>query len=75
MRISADSKSKYYSPAAHRATVYLDGVRRDNVITADEERGHVICYSLDKNGNAILNSQGDDFLFQLISGVVKVDIA
>ena len=45
MRLSADKDDSGYSPAAFQAKVFLDDVELiGRCITADEEKGEVICY-------------------------------
>ncbi|MES2262119.1 MAG: hypothetical protein V4724_26660 [Pseudomonadota bacterium] len=53
MRISADSKSPWFSSLALCATVYLDGEELRHCVTADEDCGEVECFQLDKHGNLI----------------------
>jgi len=54
MRISADSGDIGWHQDYFRCEVYIDGVKRDGVITADDVDGFAIVYDLDNDGNIVL---------------------
>lgn len=46
MRISVRNSDPGYFEGSYRCTVFLDGVKLDDCVTADEEEGLAICYDL-----------------------------
>lgn len=50
MRISVNSSDPGYRPWAMFCKVYLNGEEVKNFVTADEEKGVVHCYTVDKDG-------------------------
>lgn len=50
MRVSADIDDPDFSLAAVWLQVYLDGQQLGACITADSDRGEVLCYELDERG-------------------------
>lgn len=53
MRMSVDSSDPDFHPGAWLCRVFLEGVERNNVITADEERRLAVLYKLDQDGRYI----------------------
>jgi hypothetical protein len=75
MRISADKTNPDYKPNAHLATVYLDGCKRNDVITADEERGHIIRIARDENSDVIVDLVSGELMVMMETGIVKVEFS
>ncbi len=46
MRISVKNSDPGYFEGSYRCSVYLDGVKLDDCVTADEEEGLAICYDM-----------------------------
>ena len=77
MRISSDvndlGHEQYWSVArTHHVDVYLDGVKQNHVIMADEEKGllkrHPVCAA----GNLVMEDEG--FKVEDLKGVVVIKI-
>jgi hypothetical protein len=58
MRISVDPNCRNYRPDAHKFDVYLDGVKLDDCITADDSRGKVTVYARGDDGKLISDGYG-----------------
>lgn len=60
MRVSSDVDDEGYAPlAVSHCKVFLDGVDRFNVITADEEKRMAIVQAPDESGRPLID--GDEF--------------
>ncbi len=46
MRISVTNSDPGYFAGSYRCTAYLDGVKLDNCVTADEDEGLALCYDM-----------------------------
>ncbi len=71
MRLSILDHDPDYSPDAVLYRVYLDGEEIQGVVTADEEKGYVVRYITDEEGNVQLN--GDEFDFETVFGEVRLE--
>lgn len=56
MRLSADSRSPYYSRKAQHATVTLDGTILDDCREADEEGGWALVFKRDAKGKFVVRN-------------------
>lgn len=74
MRLSADRGDPSFGPDYHRAEVFLDGVKLDCCITADEEAGEVLVYRTDANGDPVIAANGGRGETEIRRGVVKIVI-
>jgi hypothetical protein len=74
MRISSDPADRSYSNhLMHpKVKVYLDGIERSGVITADEERRTVVMVARDQKGNLIVD--GNDLRRESLLGTVHVEV-
>jgi hypothetical protein len=72
MRISVDPNCRDYRPDAHKFDVYLDGVKLEDCITADDSRGKVTVYARGEDGKLISDSYGI-IKRSVLSGVVTFD--
>lgn len=59
-------------PAARHAIVLLDGIERNNVIEADEERRYIVRIRTDEHGQAIPNEDRTAFLTETLRGDVFI---
>lgn len=71
MRLSVDCKDPGYSPWAFRARVFVNGIERNNVVTADEEQRMALCRVIDENGNTVR----DAFTFEVRTEIISGDVA
>jgi len=74
MRMSIRRDDPGYSHRAYTAKPYLNGVLLDNCITADEERGEVLCYARDANGDFYLNDAKDEVVTETLYGHVRIEL-
>lgn len=72
MRLSVDPADPGFHPAGKErgVIVLLDGDPMRHVITADEERGYVICHVHDDAGRPVI--QGDSFQTKIVFGRVRL---
>lgn len=73
MRLSAAENDKGYHPQAYLCTVYLDGQKLSNCITADEEKGECVCHIVGESGNCVLDENGE-LAIEIRQGIVKIGI-
>jgi hypothetical protein len=58
VRISSNPRDRGYAPLASRnARVWLAGVERKDVITADEEQRFALCVVFDEHGRAVVDEK------------------
>jgi hypothetical protein len=74
MRISIDSKSADWHPAAIYAKVLLDGVEQWGCQMADEERGQVINIACGDDGKGLTDPNGGGFLTECKHGKVSIEV-
>jgi hypothetical protein len=72
MRISVTKSDPGYFEGAHRCTAYLDGVKLDNCLTADEEQGLALCYDMSDEGRQYARMSGEVRLIEL-RGEVEIN--
>jgi hypothetical protein len=56
-----------------RARVFLDGVERNGVVTADEEARLIVMVARDEAGDVRLNKEGTEVLYETLYGHVRVE--
>ena len=71
MRISVDPADPGYVQGSSIYQVYLDGRQLKDCVTADEERGNLICYK-HENGKPVINKAGDEFVLETLQGKVEI---
>jgi hypothetical protein len=74
MRLSADPNDPAYAPLTGGIRVFLDGIERCNVVTADEEKRLVVVHPLDERGNLILNRERDEVVTETLHGHVRIEL-
>lgn len=52
--------------------VFLNGIEQSEVLTADEERGEIICHARDEHGQLIVDHGERVIVDQLVRGKVEV---
>ena len=72
MRLSADSRSPYYSRKAQYATVMLDGLLLDDCREASEEGGWALVFKRDANGKFVVCR--DEIVLEKCKGKVVITI-
>lgn len=74
MRISVDAEDPGYTPLAVAAVeeVLIDGHVINGCITADEEKGYVLCYLKDQDGNYVIDETGEHVEKVELTGEVQV---
>ena len=72
MRLSVKKSDPGYRPDAHQYKPYLNGVLVKNCFTADEDRGYVLVYKTDENGNYLLNELRTEILTKKLFGKVEL---
>jgi hypothetical protein len=70
MRCSVDREDVAYDPAFAQARVWLDGVERWNVVTADEEKRFAVIFKLDDQGGIVLDENNAPLLEEFRGAVV-----
>lgn len=73
MRVSCLDGHPDYDPTYASFSVYFDGKRRDDVVTADDEAGVITVYRPDPNrkGKFIIGPDGK-FEFDTLKGKVEI---
>jgi hypothetical protein len=71
MRVSAESWDRDYV-GDKKFAVTLDGELVAGALCADDERGYVVRFKTDKNGNKKLNQARDGFQREQLFGVVTI---
>lgn len=76
MRLSVDKSDPGYSPQAvqMRPRVFLDGVRMERVVTADEERGEVVRYRTGPDGRMVVAADGESLEREVLVGAVRIEV-
>jgi hypothetical protein len=72
MRISVTNSDPGYFAGSYRCTAYLDGVKLDNCVTADEEEGLALCYDMSEEGRQYARMSGEVRLIEL-RGEVEIN--
>lgn len=72
MRISVTKSDPGYFEGAYRCTAYLDGVKIDNCLTADEEEGLALCYDMSDEGRQYARMSGEARLIE-VRGQVEIN--
>jgi hypothetical protein len=78
MRLSVDSDDAGHMlfgllrAAGRTPTIYLDGLKQDHVIMADDERGEVLRFKTDDAGHVMRD--GDDAARELLTGKVTIQL-
>ena len=73
MKISLDSNHPAYNDWAFKVcSFYLDGVQRNNVMTADEEGSFAITRRLDETGETVYDRNGK-MLTDEFRGAVRIE--
>ncbi len=73
MRLSAVKDDPGYAPDAMYAEAYLDGIRLQDCITADEECGLALVYAKDPNGKVLSDPVDPDRpLTTVVYGKVEI---
>ena len=73
MKISIDRNHPSYHDWAHKVcSFYLDGVERNNVLTADEESRRAVTRRLDEKGGTLHDRNGR-MLTDEFRGAVRID--
>lgn len=57
-----------------RCQPYLDGVELKDCVTADEEKGEVIVFRRNKDGNLELTAAKDEIITEKLYGDVRIDL-
>jgi hypothetical protein len=70
MRKSVDPHDSAYDPAFAQARVWLDGVERWNVVTADEEKRIALVFKLDERGEVVLDENNAPILEEFRGNVL-----
>lgn len=72
MRVSVDKDDPGYSPQHMGAKVFLDGIERSQVVTADEEQRLIIRYVTDQKGRLVIDRNG--VLRETLVGDVRIEL-
>lgn len=77
MRISVDKgdPGEIAYALARPVTVLLDGIARDNVITADEEQGYTVRFKTDERGRLVVNKERRALERETLYGTVRIEKA
>ncbi len=73
MRTSCDEKDFAYRGEGLRGKVWLDGVEIKDVVTADEDQGHVIRFARNLQGEFLIR-QSRSLVKERLYGKVKTEI-
>ena len=73
MRTSCDKKDFAYRGEGLRGKVWVDGVEVKDVVTADEDQGHVIRFAKDLKGKFLIR-QNRFLVKERLYGKVRVEI-
>lgn len=71
-RVSVDQDDPGWSLFASLFRVFVNGIERNHVITADEEQRIAICYVIDSRGNYCIDSQTRAFKRETLRGDVAI---
>jgi hypothetical protein len=74
MRLSMDEGDPGYSPLARGVRVFLDGIERTMVVTADEEKRALVRYVTNDKGRLRVNATGDDIERETLHGDVRIEV-
>jgi len=78
MRLSTDIDDPGFTPHTQNVKVFLNGVERTGVITADEEKRLIIVHKRDENGRLMFRSAGmaygPEFERETLYGDVRIEI-
>lgn len=72
MRISALKDDPGYRDDAYQFNIFLNGVKRTDCFTADEETGEVVAYTADENGNRVVDPETGALVLQTLTGTVVI---
>ena len=72
MRASVDKDDPGYAPHSIGAKVFLDGVQRSHVVTADEEKRLIVRYVTDEKGRFKID--GDNVRRETLYGDVRIEL-
>lgn len=70
MRMSVITSDPGYSPNAFMYDVMLNGSRITDCVTADVDRGYVVCFARDESDNLLIS--GDQLLYEQFFGSVQI---
>ncbi len=75
MRVSVDKNDPGYVEDYLYYRVFFNGEETNLVITADEEKGLIVCYATDENGKVVreYDRAGDLLLMRQLHGDVRVE--
>lgn len=75
MRISVDKDDPglINHLLARPVIVHVDGIARDKVITADEEKGYIVRYKTDERGHPVINKERTAFERETLYGIVYIE--
>ena len=76
MRISVDKRDRghRFDVDLTRVRVYLDDVRVDNAVTADEEEGLVVRHKEDEHGRPTVSEDGQHLVLESVRGRVRIEV-
>jgi hypothetical protein len=74
MRISAFSDDPGYVGRCFGVKVFFNGIERDKVFTADEEKRLIVVPVLDEDGSIMLNKERTEILQETLYGDVRVEL-
>lgn len=72
MRMSADKKDPGYENLNDSARIFLDGIEKTLVITADEELGYLLRYATTDAGETIVAPCGVGLVTETLYGRVVI---
>lgn len=75
MRLSVDKNDPGYVPRYLGARVYLDGIERSRVITADEEQRLIVRCVTDERGRPVLNRERNEVARETLHGEVRIELS
>ncbi|WP_066338323.1 hypothetical protein [Azohydromonas lata] len=76
MRLSTDSKDPAYMQGlCGGVTVFLDGIERTGVFTADEEGRHIVIAKRDERGHMAVDREKGEVVRETLHGDVRIELA
>jgi hypothetical protein len=72
--MSADKKDPGYENLNHAARIFLDGIEKTRVITADEELGYLLRYVTTDSGETVIAPCGKELVMETLYGRVVIQI-